>query len=314
MSQPQPPSAVLVVGGGFIGSHVARGFVARGIPTTVLTRSKPEVGTLARLNGARVMISDATNAALIRDALDGTDHVVWCAGGLLPTESTHRPIDDVLATLPPLLVVLEELAQRGGMRIAIVSSGGTVYGNPAVLPVPEIALPRPLSSHGVTRLASEHYVDLYAQLHGVRGVALRCANVYGEGQRSDRSQGVVAATMAHIQRGEPVPMFGDGSTTRDYVHVDDVVHVVCDLLDRPDLPSVINLGSGVGTPLRELLELIGAVAGRAFEVEPLAARQGDVRSIVLDIDLLQSLVHFEPTTLRDGIERTWATFEHAGGT
>jgi len=211
----------------------------------------------------------------------------------------------VTAQLEPLLVMLGRLAQRDGTGIVLISSGGTVYGDPTVLPVPENYLPKPLTSHGVTRLAAEHYLGLYRDVFDVPSVALRCANVYGEGQRPDRSQGVIAATLARVRRGVPVPLFGDGSSVRDYLYIDDVVDVLIQLLTQTELPRVINVGSGVGTSLSELLRLIEAVTGRSIEIEHHSARPGDVGSIVLDISLLKSLVRFQPTTLQEGLVQTW---------
>jgi UDP-glucose 4-epimerase len=301
---PAAPTAVLVVGGGFLGSHVARGLARHGVETTVLTRTMPDDRVRARLGASRLVIGDASDLPRVQEATQDVECVVWCAGGLLPAESNQRPIDDVVAQLKPLLVMLGHLAHLN-TRIVLVSSGGTVYGNPSVLPVSEDYLPRPLTSHGVTRLAAEHYLGLYQQVYSVPGVALRCGNVYGDGQRSDRSQGVVAATFARVQRGLPIPMFGDGLTIRDYIHIDDVVDVVVQLLAQPDLPSVVNVGSGVGTPLRELLSLIEAVTGRTIEIEPHPARPGDVGAVVLDVALLKSLIRFEPTPLSEGLLRTW---------
>jgi UDP-glucose 4-epimerase len=308
------PAAALVVGGGFLGSHVARGLARHGVQTTVLTRTTPDPRVRARLGANRLIVGDASDPHWVREATTAVECVVWCAGGLLPAESNQRPIDDVLAQLKPLLVMLDRLANLEGIRIMLISSGGTVYGNPSVLPVPEDYLPRPLTSHGVTRLAAEHYLDLYQQVYCVPAVALRCGNVYGEGQRSDRSQGVVAATFARIQRGLPISMFGDGSTVRDYVHIDDVVDVVIQLLARPDLPRVVNVGSGVGTSLRELLGLIETVTDRPLKIEVHSARPGDVGAVVLDIALLKSLLGFEPTLLLEGLLRTWGAIsggEHA---
>jgi UDP-glucose 4-epimerase len=299
------PTAVLVVGGGFLGSHIARGLVRHGAPTTVLTRTMPEPQTQARLGASRLVLGDASDLKRVEEVTRNVGCVVWCAGGLLPAESNQRPIDDALAQLKPLLVMLDRLAHLEGTRIMLISSGGTVYGNPSVLPVPEDYLPRPLTSHGVTRLAAEHYLGLYQRVYCVPAVALRCGNVYGEGQRSDRSQGVVAATFARVQRGLPIPVFGDGSTVRDYIHIDDVVDVVIQLLEQPDLPDVVNVGSGVGTPLRELLALIETVTERPIAIERYPARPGDVGTVVLDIALLKSLIRFEPTLLREGLLRTW---------
>ncbi len=300
-----PPTGALVVGGGFIGSHVARGFVRRGVRTTVLTRTRPDPRTRARIGDSQLLVGDASQVDLVDEAIEGVECVVWCAGGLLPAESNRHPAEDVASQLEPLLIMLGRLVQREATRIVLISSGGTVYGNPSGLPVSENYVPRPLTSHGVTRLAAEHYLGLYQDVFGVPSVALRCANVYGEGQRADRSQGVIAATLARVQRGAPVPLFGAGSSVRDYLYVDDLVGVLGGLLTHAELPRVINVGSGVGTSLNELLRLIETVTGRSVEIERYPARPGDVGSIVLDISLLESIVRFQPTTLHDGLVQTW---------
>lgn len=274
--------------------------------TTVLTRSEPDAATRARIDGARLVIADAADAEQLRTALGEAGHVAWCAGGLLPAESNERPIDDVVGTLAPLLVALQALADRGWGHLTLISSGGTVYGNPTVLPVPEHAVLRPLTSHGITRLAAEHYVSLFADVHGVAGLSLRCANVFGAGQRPGRSQGVVAATFARLRDGAHIPVFGDGTSVRDYIHVDDVVDALMALWDLPTTPGVVNVGSGVGTSLSDLLALMEEVSGVAVRVDRHPARPGDVRGIVLDTTLLRSLIPFEPRPLRDGLARTWA--------
>jgi len=305
------PRSVLVVGAGFLGANIARGFVRRGVATTVLSRNARRDPTAARVAGASTVAGDANDLETLRAALADSEHVVWAAGGLMPAESNERPVDDVIATLPPLLLMLNLLAVRGDGALTFLSSGGTVYGNPTVLPVPEHHLHQPLSSHGVGKVASELYLSLYAQVHGVDTMALRCANVYGEGQQPHRSQGVVATALACVARGEPVPLFDEGSAIRDFIHVDDVVEVVCTLAGRLNRPTAVNVGSGIGTSVASLLEIIAEVTGRPVITTPRPTRLGDVRSVVLDITLLRSLMAFTPLSLPEGLARTWYGFEGA---
>ena len=298
----------LVVGGGFIGSHVALGFLTRGVPTTLFSRRPLDGSTAARVNDATLVVGDAGDRDALQRAIERANHVVWCVGGLLPAESNHRKVEDTVTALPPLLVMLDLLAARGDAGLTLMSSGGTIYGNPTVLPVPEQHQPRPITSHGVMKVASELYLSLYHELHGIRPLALRCGNVFGTGQQPNRSQGVVATALARVARGEPVPVFGDGSAVRDYIHVDDVVDVVCTLSGRSDVPTVVNIGSGVGTSVRELLSIVRDVTGRPVRTAEFPSRDGDVRSIVLDVTLLRSLMGFRPLSLADGLARTWESF------
>lgn len=302
---------VLVVGGGFLGTEVAAGFTAIGAPTTILTRSAP---TLAAGMALRVVEGDAADVEALDTALMGCGHVVWCAGGLLPAESNADPVGDVLSSLPAFLTALEALRVRPGVGMTFFSSGGAVYGNPGAVPVSEAHPVAPLTSYAVMKVTAEHYLGLHRRLYGTSSLVLRCGNVYGARQPADRSQGVVAATLARVRAGEPVPVLGDGQVVRDFVHVDDVVAVVVALAGRRDLPPIINVGSGRGTSIRELLALIEEVTGLSVHVERHAARADDVQHVVLDIGLLQSIMPFEPLSLRAGLARTWAGISEAAPT
>jgi UDP-glucose 4-epimerase len=255
---------------------------------------------------AHVVIGDASDPEIVEDVTRDVDHVVWCGGGLLPAESVADPIADVLAALPPLLTTLATLARRPGTGVTFFSSGGTVYGNPTALPVDEDQPLQPLSSYGITKVTAEQYLSLYTELHGVPSHVLRCSNVYGAGQPANRSQGLVAAALEHARTGRRLPVFGDGSAVRDYIHIDDVTRVVMALLGRRDVPRVLNVGSGVGVSVTQVLKTVEQVTGRRVQVDRRAPRPGDVRQIVLDTTRVQALAPFEPVPLPAGIARTWA--------
>jgi UDP-glucose 4-epimerase len=300
------------VGGGFLGSHIAGALAGQGHPTTVLTRSSPAPATEARIGSAALQIGDARTAETIAAAVEHADHVVWCAGGLLPADSNEHPAADLTSAVLPLLTTLDALRRRPGVGITYFSSGGTVYGNPGKLPVPESHPAQPLTSHGVTKVAAEHYLSLYADVYGVPSQILRCGNVYGDGQPPDRSQGLVAAALDCARRGRPLTVYGDGSSVRDFIAVDDVVDIVAGLLGREDVPSVINVGSGRGTSVADVLALVKRVTGERLDLDSQPARPGDVRRVVLDITRLRSaLPDFEPVPLADGVAKTWNQIERA---
>jgi UDP-glucose 4-epimerase len=303
-------SGVLVVGGGFLGSHVAGALAGHGHPTTVLTRTPPTPMTEARIGDAAVRIGDAADTNVFTDSLEGANHVVWCAGGLLPADSNEHPAADVASALLPLLSALDILRHRRGVGITFFSSGGTVYGNPRSLPVNESHPTRPLTSYGVTKVAAEQYLSLYGEVYGVPHVVLRCGNVYGEGQPTDRSQGLIAAALECTRIGRPLAVYGDGLSVRDFVFIDDVVGVVAALLGRSDPPPVLNVGSGGGASVANVLALVERVTGETLELQWRPVRPGDVRQIVLDISRLRSVLpDYEPTSLVDGVALMWAQIE-----
>jgi UDP-glucose 4-epimerase len=298
----------LVIGSGFIGSHVVAELAARDLPPAVLTRSRPGEAVVSALRSDDLHLGDAADPAVLEKALDGVGHVVYCAGGLLPADSERDPERDAELTLRPLRAVLASLRGRPGVGLTYISSGGTVYGEPENVPVPETAAARPFGSYGRLHLLCEEEIERNAEA-GLRARILRCATVYGPFQRPDRGQGAVVTFLHRIEHGEPIALYGGGETVRDYVYAGDVASVVCDLLGREDGERVLNVGAGAGTSLLELVRLAERRVGREAVVEQHDERGFDVHRIVLDISRLRRLTGFEPTPLEAGIARTheWLT-------
>lgn len=275
----------------------------------MLTRSRPAEAVAGALGQGDLHVGDAADPDLLASALDGVAHVVYAAGGLLPAASEEDPERDAELTLRPLRAVLEALRGREGVGLTYISSGGTVYGEPANLPVPETAPVHPLGSYGRLHLTCEEEIERHRSAHGLHARVLRCSTVYGEYQRPDRGQGAVTTFLHRIEAGEPIQLYGGGETVRDYVYAGDVAAVVAELIDREDGPALLNVGAGTGTSLLELLRLVEREVGRAAVVEQLGERGFDVHRIVLDIGRLRELTGFEPTPLQAGIARThrWLT-------
>ncbi len=306
MSAARQPERPLLIGCGFIGSHVVAELAARGRPPVVLTRSRPAEEVAAAIAPGDLHIGDASDAGDLERVLEGIGHVVYCAGGLLPAASEADPTRDEELTLAPLRAVLDALRSRPQTRLTYVSSGGTVYGEPERVPVPETAPTRPFGSYGKLHVACEEEIDRHREEHGLHTRVLRCATVYGEHQTPDRGQGAVVTFLHRIEHGHPIDLYGGGATVRDYVYAGDVARALVDLLDRDEGPAVLNVGSGEGTSLLELLRLVEAQVGRPAEVRSHPERGFDVHRIVLDTGRLRDLLDFRPIALAAGIERTHA--------
>jgi|SRR5215203_2861023 len=299
----------LLIGCGFIGSHVVEELARSSRPPVVLTRSRPANAVARLVPEGDLHLGDAQDPEVLARALEGIDHVVFTAGGLLPAASEENPELDAKLTLGPVRAVLAALAARPGVSLTYLSSGGTIYGEPAVVPVAEDAPTEPVGAYGKLHLACEKEVIAAHREQGLEARILRCATVYGEHQHPDRGQGAVVTFLHRIEQGEPVHLFGEGSTIRDYVYAGDVAEVIAALLERPDAPLVLNLGSGEDTSLAELLALAEKEVGRPAQVVHHPARDFEVHKIVLDTTRLRDLVEFEPTPLATGIARThcWLT-------
>lgn len=294
----------LVIGYGFIGSRVAEELLSAGQDLTVLTRSRPENEGDPRLPGDRILVGDAGDPELLARALEGVDRIVYAAGGLLPAASEQDPERDEELTLTPLRNVLAALRDRPEARLMYLSSGGTVYGDPQNVPVGEDEPARPHAVYGRLHLRCEEEILAAERERGLRARILRCSTVYGEGQRPDRGQGVIATFLSRIEHGEPIEVFGDSTTIRDYLYVGDLARIVTALSAHDDGPTVLNVGSGEGTSLAEILRLTEAEVGRAAEVIRHEERGFDVHRIVLDISRLRSLIDIELTPLAEGIAMT----------
>ncbi len=296
----------LVIGSGFIGSHVVAELAAAGRPPVVLTRSRPARQVVDVVEAEDLHIGDAGEPDAVAVALAGVDEVFYCAGGLLPARSEEDPERDAELTLRPLRAVLQALRSRPDTRLAYISSGGTVYGQPDSLPVPETAPTHPIGSYGRLHLTCEREIERHCEERGLRARILRCSTVYGENQQPDRGQGAVVTFLHRIEHSETIDLYGGGETVRDYVYASDVAAVALELAALDSGPRVVNVASGSGTSLLELLRLAERQVGREAIVERHPERPFDVHAIILDIGRLRELTGFEPTPLEAGIERTHA--------
>lgn len=302
-------SRVLVLGLGFIGSHLARRLRQAGHEVVVVSRSAPPPAFLAEVEPCSVFVGDAVDAVGVEALMAGVQAVVYCCRGLLPAASVAQPKVDRDLTLVPLETVLRRLRRNPGVRFVYLSSGGTVYGCPSYLPVDESHPLNPIVPYGTNRVAAERLIASEAAQHGLAATVLRPSNVYGPGQPARRGQGVIAAFLDAARHNVACVVYGDGSIIRDYVHVDDLGDVVEALVEHGDVPSPLNVGSGQPVSLLGLADTIRNVTGRPLMLAHQPDRHYDVKEIVLDVSRLRAVMRFEPIMIEEGIRRTWSA-EH----
>jgi UDP-glucose 4-epimerase len=217
-----------------------------------------------------------------------------------PGRAAVEPDYDRASNLATAGAVRALVLANGVPHVLVVSSGGTVYGRPAELPVPETAPTDPISAYGATRLAIE---DVFRQESSFRTTVLRVGNAFGEWQHTRRDQGAAGVFLGHLLRGEPIEIWGDGSIVRDYVYVGDVARAAV-LALRTETSAVLNVGSGQGRSLMDLLAACADVAGREPVVEWRPARPFDVPEIVLSIERIRAELAWEPeVALEEGLRR-----------
>ncbi len=305
----------LVLGGaGFIGSHLVDALAGRGHRVRVFDLPNISAENLHRsLPSIEVLGGDFENRRAVAEALEGMETVVHLVSTTLPGPSNENPGYDVETNVIGSIHLLEEAVRQGVRKVVFASSGGTVYGIPETLPIPESHGTNPICSYGITKLAVEKYLTLFHHLHGLRHTVLRLGNPYGERQRTSGVQGAVAVFLGRTLQNEEITIWGDGTVARDYFHVSDLTRALLLAVEK-DLPSpVYNVGSGTATSLLEILETIGAVTGRRPEVRFTPARKLDTPLNCLDIRKIRTEAGWVPTvSLREGIARTWEWMQSKG--
>jgi len=298
--------AVVTGASGFIGSHLVDGLLAAGYRVKALGRNLPGlIGLDAQSNPnlALLPVSLADRLAL-QQVLEGVEIVFHLASGSLPQSSNRDPHADVQVNLLGSLNLLEASRLTGVKRLIMVSSGGTVYGIPSVVPIPEAHSTDPICSYGITKLAIEKYVALYRQLYDLEGLVLRVANPFGPRQRLDAAQGVVPVFLGKALRREPLQIWGDGSTVRDFLDVADVVDALLAAATYQGEESLFNIGSGKGLSLNQLIELLETQMNRSLDVDYLPSRGCDVPTNVLCIDKARQHLDWSPKiSVADGLKR-----------
>lgn len=291
------PMRCLVLGGrGFIGSHLVDALLAHG--HFVRCFDRPHVAPLgdAHLSNPNFELyeGDLVSEADVTEALVGCEVCFHLVSTTLPKSSNADPVFDVESNVLGTVRLLTHAVKSGLKKVIFVSSGGTVYGVPTQLPIPESHPTDPVCSYGITKLAIEKYLGLFKQLHGLDYTVLRIANPYGERQRTHASQGAVAVFLGKLLRGEPVEIWGDGSVVRDYIHIADVVDALLVALARTSSEHVFNIGSGRGHSLNEVLDAIENVTGRVADRRYLPGRVFDVPESVLSIERAKQMLGWFP--------------------
>lgn len=302
-------NCLVLGGGGFIGSHVVDQLLDAGHHVRIFER--PRVPAYRNFAPAQVewIEGDFQNAAVVRDSLAGIDTLIHLVSTTLPKTSNDDPVFDVQSNVISSLRLFEFAREAGVRKIIFISSGGTVYGLPIALPIPETHPTEPRVSYGITKLAIEKYLAMFHAQHGMDYVILRVANPYGERQRVDTAQGAIAVFVDRAIRGQAIDIWGDGSVTRDYIHVGDVARAFVQAVDINAPSGVYNIGSGHGHTLNELLGEIAAMLGRDIERRHLPGRGIDVPANILDITKARSALAWAPQIpLAQGLARTisWA--------
>lgn len=310
-------SSVLITGGaGFIGSHLAEALLARGSHVTVLDNFAPFYGRAIKERhlrpaldgGAKLVEGDITDASAVERSFsveppDTVVHLAACAG--------VRPSIAEPALYAHVNVVgtqrLLDAAVRAGVKRFVVASSSSVYGNNQKVPFAETDdVSRPISPYAATKVATELICRTASHLHDLPITALRFFTVFGPRQRPDLA---IHKFLQRVAQGESIPVFGDGSTSRDYTYIDDIIDGVLRAIDRCgqfEPFRVYNLGGEHPVTLAQMIEAVEQTVGREAVIDRQPNQPGDVTRTWADLTRSKAELGYEPRTgLAEGMAKQW---------
>jgi UDP-glucose 4-epimerase len=294
--------AIVTGGAGFIGSHVVEALLARGDEVHVLDDLSK--GMRERVaDGATLHVADIRDPGPTFDAV-GPEAVFHLAAQADVRTSVERPDYDADVNVVGTTRILEA-ARRHGATIVFASTGGAIYGE-CDGPAPESAPRQPLAPYGTSKLCGEEYLATWNRLYGTHHVSLRFGNVYGPRQEPHGEAGVVSIFMGLLRDGGVPTIYGDGSQTRDYVFVRDVVQAML-AAHAHGAGGVYNIGTGAETSVLELYDAIRRMSGVERGAEHAPGRLGELQRSVLDPSLAQRELGWRAEVdLASGLAETWS--------
>jgi UDP-glucose 4-epimerase len=299
---------ILVMGGlGFIGSHLSRALIKEGHRVRIFDKL---YNTLYRvsdiLDQVEILQGDIQRSQDVLAACRDVDIAVDLVHTTVPGSSMKDPGYDIESNVVAHARWLSRIGETSISKIIYISSGGTVYGIPQTIPIDENHQTDPISSYGITKLAVEKYVAMYAKMNCINYCICRPSNVYGEGQQLNVGQGVIGVFLDRALRGLPVEIWGDGEIRRDYLYILDLISALQALVAYEGNERVFNISSGRGVSLNEIHSAIQKVLHKAIPVQKQPKRDFDVPTNILDNRLLMQETSWSPTVnLEEGIARLY---------
>ncbi|MGA7621194.1 NAD-dependent epimerase/dehydratase family protein [Candidatus Binatus sp.] len=304
---------ILVTGGaGFIGSHTVDALVASGAGE-VSVLDDLSAGKRQQVNAkATLYQTDLRDGAAVASVVERVrpEIIFHLAAQMDVRRSVADPAFDAQVNLVGFLNLIESARRHGLRRVIFSSTGGAIYGEQDEFPCSEDHPLRPVSPYGVAKLATEAYLFFYKVEYGIDYLALRFGNVYGPRQDPHGEAGVVAIFCGRILDGKPVTIYGDGTQTRDYVYVGDVVRAVVAAAKSSASGIALNIGTGIETNVNDLYSTLAGIADFPTRAEHAAARPGEQkRSVISPARAEQELGWRPEKKFADGLEETFKYFK-----
>ena len=290
-------STYLITGGaGFIGSHLVTTLLQRGEQVRVLDNfSTGKRANLAHVPEAEIVEGDVSDGAVVRAAMRHVDYVLHLAAQVSVPRSMDQPALTHAVNVNGTLNVLDA-AREFNIKRVVFSSSCAIYGDNDALPLRETAQSKPLSPYAASKLIGEVYGQTYARAFGLPVVCLRYFNIYGPRQDpASEYAAVIPKFIQRMQNAQAPIVYGDGTQSRDFVYVGDVVRANLLACQRAEaIGRVFNLATGRGVSLLDLLELLNGLLGTALAPDFRAPRAGDIKHSLGSGELIAAVLGFQP--------------------
>lgn len=287
-----------------MGSNIIKTTLQRGSAKVFVL--EPSFANVSRLDGVDVQIyrGELSDIDFVQSIIEANkiDTVVHLVATIIPGSTFEDYKREYQHVIFPTIELMQICAQRH-IRFVYFSSGGTVYGNRTdMTPFKETDAMAPISYYGWSKQMMENSILYVHRTTELKYLIVRPSNPYGHGQNIHAKQGLVAVALGKILAGEPITVWGDGSNVRDYIYIDDLCEAVVQLLEKEVCNTTINIGSGQGASINDIINVLKEVVSEEVKVDYQPARSVDVSHMILDTTRLQQYVDLKITPLREGIE------------
>lgn len=302
---------ILITGGaGFIGSHIAEHY--QGIADEIRVLDNLRTGYKKNLDGLKVTFIEGsiTDRELVKKAVEGVDYIFHMAALVSVPESMSKIDETIELNCRGLLNVLEE-ASEAGVKKLVLASSAAIYGDNPTVPKLETMYPEPKSPYAITKLDGEYYLNMFRSIGKINTAAVRFFNVFGP--RQDPKGAYAAAVPIFIEKavkGEDITVYGDGTQTRDFIYVKDIVGALTFAAEHPEVTGVFNAGYGGQMTIEDLAAKIIAAAGSSSRVLHAPERPGDVKHSRACADKLRAAGWEPKHTLEEGLATTLDYFRN----
>lgn len=296
---------LFIGGAGFIGSNIIKHLI-KGKDDVKIYVIEPSFANVSRLDGLNVVIFrcelgdfDYIESIIRKHKIDTIVHLV---STLIPGSGYEEYKNEIQMVAFPTFR-LTQLCSDIGVKFVYFSSGGTVYGNRREpVPFKETDEREPISYYGLTKLMIENNILFEHRTRNLKYLIVRPSNPYGHGQALNGKQGFIAVAIGKILSGKNIEVWGDGTSIRDYIYIDDLGILFSQLMKENIVNTIVNIGSGIGYSVNDIIQKLENVVEEPVKVEYKSARSADVSTLILSTERLKSYVDFNLTPLECGIK------------